>query len=91
MLTWDEIEVPRCATFAPYAIIRRNGEIVAFEPRKSALAHTSEPLVFGRLTSLFVAPGGLRSDVRQRLGIVNLKQKSSGFFSASKANLRNAP
>ena len=91
MLTWEEIEIPRCATFAPCVIIRRNGAMVAFEPCKSTLLHTSEVLVFGRLTNVFAALGGLRSHVRQRLGIVNLKQKSSGFFSASKANLRNAP
>ena len=38
MLTWEEIEIPRCATFAPCVIIRRNGAMVAF-PRTPALGN----------------------------------------------------
>ena len=48
-------------------------------------------LVAARLKKSIPALDGLRSYSRQRLGTINLKQAFNGFFSANKANLRNAP
>jgi hypothetical protein len=91
MLTWEEIEIQRRDAFAHYQIIRRKGAVVSFEAGKSTLAFLSAVFFMEKLTNSTVALNDLRSFARQRLGMVNLTQKSSGFFSASKANLRNAP
>ena len=91
MLTWEDSQVPTRDAFTRYQIIRRSGNLVPFEPEKPAAAFTSEVAAVRRLTNAAVALDGLCSYSRQRLGMLNLKQKSRGFFSASKANLRNAP
>ena len=91
MLTWQDNEISTHDTLANYRIIRRNGAIVSFDIGKSALAFAGAVLVAHRLKKSIPALDGLRSYSRQRLGMINLKQAFNGFFSASKANLRNAP
>ena len=91
MLIWEDIEIPKSDVFALYQVIRRSGAVVSFELERSVAAFVCEVVAVGRLMNAIVALDELRSYSRQRLGIVNLKQKSNGFFSASKANLRNAP
>lgn len=91
MLIWEETETPERYPFAQYQIIRRNGAVVPFEPAKRGFSFVSAVLIGGRLKKSIPALDGLRCYSRQRLGTINLKQIFNGFFSATKANLRNAP
>ncbi len=91
MLTWQDSEIQTRDALTRYKVIRRSGNLVRFGPEKPAAACTSEVVAVSRLTNARVALKGLRSYSRQRWGTVSSKQKSEGFFSATKANLRNAP
>ena len=91
MLIWEETEIPERHPFAQYQIIRRSGAVVPFELAKRAFSFASAAFIGGRLKKSIPALDGLRSYSRQRLGTISLKQAIDGFFSATKANLRNAP
>jgi hypothetical protein len=92
MLTWDELDEPNGGPLAHYQVIRRNGTVVPFEPSK-----TPSALVMQALGWMFPAnrklasPSSVALPKRGSLSIRSQAGKLSGFFSASKANLRNAP
>jgi hypothetical protein len=82
MLTWDEFDEPCGAVFARYQIVRRNGAIVGFGPPQNRISAVAIPVVLR-----WVIQG--QTFVRQRIKPPVVKL--SGFFSATKTNLRNAP
>jgi hypothetical protein len=92
MLTWDESVEPNYLPLAHYLAIRRNGAIEPFEPSKTpaALVMRALGLMLGanrKLTSASFAA----LPTQGSLSVRSQTAKQSGFFSASKANQRNAP
>lgn len=94
------------ATLTQYQIIRRNSAVVPFEPAKIATAmmnsflavHGSETFIAGAgflsgmlPNSLLCMTAAHRRWILATASSTKLQlMKASGFFSASKANLRNA-
>ena len=87
MLTWDEVGAANSDRFSNYVIIRGTGAVVPFEPNKAVVAVMKAFIATTSATKehLFTLSKRFAAAVRLRPG------KASGFFSASKANLRNAP
>lgn len=95
MLTWTKSEITLNETVAKptldhYQIIRRNGAVVPFEPSKIAIAVMKAFLTIYKTTqnSLQNVGVGFISKIKVVPLVLN---KSNGFFSAGKTNLRNAP
>ena len=82
MLIWDEVQEANSGLFLSYEIVRRNGAVVTFEPKKIATAMVKACLTKEHLFALSKRVGA---------GFKLRGAQASGFFSASKANLRNAP
>ena len=92
MLAWNESDGLNHSPFAHYQIIRRNGAVIPFEPSRITVA-----VVIRALGLVFCGnrkPTSGSVGVLAAMGALSLRAqtaKQSGFFSASKANLRNAP
>lgn len=91
MLTWDESVEPNYLPPAHYQMVRRNGAVVPFEASKTpaALVMQALGLMLGACRRL-ANPNLMALLKRGNLSIKPQTTKQSGFFSASKANLRNA-
>lgn len=92
MLAWNESDGLNHSPFAHYQIMRRDGAVIPFEPSRISVV-----VVIRALGLVF---GGNRKPTSDSVGVMAEKgtlstrtqtAKQSGFFSASKANLRNAP
>ena len=92
MLTWDETVEQKCLPLAHYQIIRRECAVIPFDSSKTpaALVMQALGLMLGANRSLTSA-NLVDLPKRGRLSIKPQMGKLNGFFSASKANLRNAP
>ena len=92
MLTWNEVVEPNNGPFANYQIIRRNGAVVPFESANAPVAVVMNALglMLGKRQHLKTA-GLVALSKLLRLPVKLQPGKAHGFFSASKANLRNAP
>lgn len=89
MLTWDEVEEPNIGLLAHYQIIRRYGAVVPFEPSKIANVMMEELIAVRGTCAFICGPALLSAKLPSSLKLQS--GKANGFFSASKANLRNAP
>lgn len=92
MLTWDELDESNYLPLAHYQIIRRNGAVVPFEASKTPAAVVMQALglMLGANRKL-ANPDLAAVPQRGSLSIKSQTGKLNGFYSASKANLRNAP
>lgn len=91
MLTWDEFDEAWSPRFAGYQIVRRTCELVGFGPPQNQTSTVAAHVVMraeiqGQTPVRQLLPCEL---LRQR--ITPLPAKLSGFFSSTKANLRNVP
>ena len=92
MLTWDDLDESNYLPLAHYQIIRRNGAVVSFEASKTPAALVMQALGLVLSAHRKLANQNLVAlPLRRSLSIKSQTAKQSGFFSASKANLRNAP
>lgn len=90
MLTWDEFDEPCGAGFARYQVFRRNGAMVGFGPQQNRISAVAIPVLLRGVVQGQAFVRQLTFEfVRQRVKPPVVKL--SGFFSATKANLRNAP
>lgn len=91
MLTWYEFDEPNSGLLAHHQIIHRSGALALFEPTKApvAVVMTALGLLLGA-SSLKTASSVALSKLARR-PIKLQPDKASGFFTASKANLRNIP
>ena len=92
MLTWDEFDEPNSAPWAHYLAICRNVTVAPFEPTNAPVAVVMKALglMLGASRRLKTA-GWVTLPKLARLPAKLQPGKANGFFSASKANLRNAP
>ena len=90
MLTWEDANTPVYLPLSHYEIIRRDCAVISFDPSKTAAGLVMRALMLGVKRNL-----GSPNSVAQCLpGGGQIKPKTNklnGFFSAAKANQRNAP
>lgn len=92
MLTWDELDGSNHSPLAHYQIIRRNCDVIPFEPSTTPVALVMQALGMMLSANRKLVSASLGAlPKRGRLARRTQAAKQSGFFSASKANLRNAP
>ena len=92
MLTWDDLDESNYLPPAHYQIIRRNGAVVSFEASKTPAASVMRALGLMLGTNRNLTSANLVAlPQRGSLSIKSQTGKLNGFYSASKANLRNAP
>jgi hypothetical protein len=93
MLTWDDLDEPNYLPLAQhYLIIRRNRAVVPFEASKTPAALVMQALGLMLGANRKLTSGNLVNLFKQgRQALKSQTGKLNGFFSASKANLRNAP
>jgi hypothetical protein len=90
MLAWNESDGLNHSPFAHYQIIRRNGAVIPFEPSRISVVIRALGLVFGVNRKPTSDSVGVMAE-KGTLSTRTQTAKQSGFFFASKANLRNAP
>lgn len=92
MLAWNESDGLNHLPFAHYQIIRRDGAVIPFEPSHISVVAVIRALGLVSCENRKPTSGsvGVMAD-RGSLFTRTQTIKQSGFFSASKANLRNAP
>ena len=92
MLTWDELDESNGGPLTHYQVIRHHGAVIPFEPNKMPAALVMQALGLMLRTNLKLAiPRSIVLPKRGGLSNNSQTGKLNGFFSASKANLRNAP
>lgn len=90
MLTWDEFDEPCGAGSAHYQIVRCHGGIIGFGPPQNRISAVVIPVVLRGVIQGQTFVRQLTCElVRQRMKLPVVK--FIGFFSSTKANLRNAP
>ena len=92
MLTWDELDDSNDVPLSHYQIIRRDCAVIPFDPSKTPAALVMQAPGSMRGANWKLASTNL-TDLTNQGSLLTKSQmgKLNGFFSASKANLRNAP
>jgi hypothetical protein len=92
MLTWDKSNESNDGPLSHYQIIRSDCAVIPFDPSKTPAALVMQALGSMRGANRKLASTNL-IDLTKQGSLLTKSQtdKLNGFFSASKASLRNAP